>query len=214
MTVAEPPAPDRGQIPPLPGWAAPSTQDRGIGPCLKRLEDAIAAAATLGVPTSDAEGVRAEIGARLGFPADAYVLALVGGTGVGKSSLLNALAGTPVSDASVRRPTTARPVAWVPRSSRSELAGLLGWLGVAEEGVRDHDESGPGDVAILDLPDLDSIEREHRERVEAILPRVDAVVWVTDPEKYHDAILHDEFLARWLPRLDRQVVVLNKTDRL
>ena len=45
-------------------------------------------------------------------------------------------------------------------------------------------------------------------------PRVDAVVWVTDPEKYHDAILHDDFLADWLPRLDRQVVVLNKTDRL
>jgi 50S ribosome-binding GTPase len=214
MTVAEPLAPGRDQIPTLPGWAAPSIQDRGIGPCIRRLEDAITAAATLGVPTGDAEGVRGEVGARLGFPADAYVLAFVGGTGVGKSSLLNALAGTPVSDASARRPTTARPVAWVPRSSRSELAGLLGWLGVAEEEVRDHDEGGPGDVAILDLPDLDSIEREHRERVEAILPRVDAVVWVTDPEKYHDAILHDEFLARWLPRLDRQVVVLNKTDRL
>ena len=214
MTVAEPRAPDRGQVPALPDWAAPSVQDRGIGPCLRRLEDAIAAAATLGVPTADAEAVRREVGARLGFPADAYVLALVGGTGVGKSSLLNALAGTPVSDASARRPTTAHPVAWVPRSSRSELAGLLGWLGVAEAEVRDHDESGPGDVAILDLPDLDSIEREHRERVEAILPRVDAVVWVTDPEKYHDAILHDDFLVRWLPQLDRQVVVLNKTDRL
>jgi hypothetical protein len=214
MSVAEPPAPDRGIAPTLPDWAGPSIQDRGIGMCLKRLDDAIAAAATLGVSTGDAEGVRREIGGRLGFPADSYVLALVGGTGVGKSSLLNALAGTSVSDASARRPTTAHPVAWVPRSSRSDLAGLLGWLGVADEEVRDHDETGPGDVAILDLPDLDSIERGHRERVEAILPRVDAVLWVTDPEKYHDAILHDDFLAEWLPRLDRQIVVLNKTDRL
>jgi 50S ribosome-binding GTPase len=214
MSVAEPPATDRSLIPALPDWAGPSTQDRGIGGCLKRIDDAVAAAATLGVPTADAEAVRSEVGGRLGFPADSYVLALVGGTGVGKSSLLNALAGTSVSDASARRPTTAHPVAWVPRSSRSELAGLLGWLGVSGEEVRDHDEDGPGDVAILDLPDLDSIEREHRERVEAILPRVDAVVWVTDPEKYHDAILHDDFLAEWLPRLDRQVVVLNKTDRL
>ncbi len=214
MTVAEPAAAGRSVVPALPDWAGPSIEDRGIGACLKRLDDAIAAAATLGVSTADAEAVRSEIGGRLGFPADSYVLALVGGTGVGKSSLLNALAGTSVSDASARRPTTAHPIAWVSRSSHSELAGLLGWLSVSDDEVRDHDEEGPGDVAILDLPDLDSIEREHRERVEAILPRVDAVVWVTDPEKYHDAILHDDFLAEWLPRLDRQVVVLNKTDRL
>ena len=214
MTVAEPPAPGQSVVPALPDWAGPSIQDGGIGACLKRLDEAIAAAATLGASTADGEAVRSEIGGRLGFPADSYVLALVGGTGVGKSSLLNALAGMPVSDASARRPTTAHPIAWVPRASRSELAGLLGWLGVPDEEVRDHDGDGPGDVAILDLPDLDSIERAHRERVEAILPRVDAVVWVTDPEKYHDAILHDDFLAEWLPRLDRQVVVLNKTDRL
>jgi hypothetical protein len=85
---------------------------------------------------------------------------------------------------------------------------------VAAEDVRDHDEASLGSVAILDLPDLDSIERTHRERVEAVLPRADAVVWVTDPEKYHDAVLHDEFLRRWVPRLDRQAVVLNKVDRL
>ena len=59
-----------------------------------------------------------------------------------------------------------------------------------------------------------SIERSHRQRVETLLPRVDAVAWVTDPEKYHDAVLHDDFLRRWVPRLDRQVVVLNKIDRL
>ncbi len=61
---------------------------------------------------------------------------------------------------------------------------------------------------------MDSVEVAHRERVEALLPRVDAVLWVTDPEKYHDAVLQDEFLREWLPRLDRQAIVLNKTDRL
>jgi hypothetical protein len=214
MSLAEPPAHAGRDVPSLPDWARPSIGDHGIGPCLKRLEDAIPAAAALGVPTEDAAAVRREVEGRLGFPAETYVLALVGGTGVGKSSLLNALAGSPISDASVRRPTTALPLAWVPRSSRADLAGLLGWLGVPERDVRDHVGEALGDVAILDLPDLDSIDRSHRERVEAILPRVDAVVWVTDPEKYHDAILHDDFLAEWLPRLDRQVVVLNKTDRL
>lgn len=214
MSVAEPLPPSTAGGSPLPDWARPSTGDQGLGPCQQKLDDAIAAATTLGIPTDDARAISRDVAERLGFPAETYVLALVGGTGVGKSSLLNALAGSPVSDASVRRPTTSQPIAWVPRSSRPVLAGLLDWLGVPNDHVRDHPGDALGDVAILDLPDLDSIEGAHRERVETILPRVDSVVWVTDPEKYHDAILHDDFLAEWLPRLDRQVVVLNKTDRL
>jgi predicted GTPase len=214
MSLAQSHAPASVDVPTLPDWVRPSLGDHGIGACIQRLDEAIAAAATLGIPTDDAQAIAREVGGRLGFPAETYVLALVGGTGVGKSSLLNALAGSAVSDASARRPTTAHPLAWVPRANRSELAGLLGWLGIPDEGVRDHGHDALGNVAILDLPDLDSVEGEHRERVEAILPRVDAVVWVTDPEKYHDAILHDDFLAEWMPRLERQVVVLNKTDRL
>jgi len=214
MSLATPVSTAPAAPPALPDWARSSVTDRGVGPCIQRLDDAIVAAAALGVPTGDAEAVRQDIVGRLGFPAATYVLALVGGTGVGKSSLLNAIAGSPVSDASVRRPTTAHPLAWVPRSSRADLAGLLGWLDIPDRDVRDHGGDALGDVAILDLPDLDSVEGTHRERVEATLPRVDAVVWVTDPEKYHDAILHDDFLADWLPRLDRQVVVLNKSDRL
>jgi hypothetical protein len=67
---------------------------------------------------------------------------------------------------------------------------------------------------LLDLPDVDSVAAAHRARVEELLPKVDAVAWVTDPEKYADALLHDEFFATWLPRLARQVVLLNKVDRL
>jgi hypothetical protein len=186
----------------------------GLGPCLARLDEAIAAAQALGLATAEGEAVRDEATQRLGFPADTYVLALVGGTGVGKSSLLNALAGTAISQASARRPTTQAPVAWVPRAARDDVAPLLDWLRVGAGDVREHDEPALGDVAIVDLPDLDSIEPAHRQRVEAALPRVDAVAWVTDPEKYHDAVLHDDFLRRWVPRLDRQVVVLNKVDRL
>src|SRR5256885_2327490 len=55
---------------------------------------------------------------------------------------------------------------------------------------------------------------EHRVRVDKLLPRVDAVVWVADPEKYRDAVLHDEYLRHWAPRLSRQLVVLNKADRI
>jgi hypothetical protein len=207
-------APAARPLPAIPGWAGPVGGHGGLGACIGRLDAAIAAATVLGLPTADAESIRAEAAERLGFPADAYVLALVGGTGVGKSSLLNALAGSSVSQASARRPTTDLPVAWVARSSKPDLAELLDWLDVAPGDVREHDDEVLGSVAIVDLPDLDSIEPDHRERVEAILPQVDAVAWVTDPEKYHDALLHDEFLRRWIPRLDRQIVVLNKVDRL
>ena len=198
---------------PVPSAAAPA-HPLVIDPCLARFERAIEAARDLAIPTVEADAVRSDAAARLGFPSDAYVVALVGGTGVGKSSLLNALAGTEVSRASVRRPTTARPVGWVPQAAGDELGELLDWLGVAPDDVHETSSAELGRVAILDLPDLDSTSADHRERVEAILPRIDAVVWVTDPEKYADAVLHDDFLVRWLPRLARQLVVVNKADRL
>jgi hypothetical protein len=179
---------------------------------LAHLTRAIDAARNLGLPTLDAEKVRAGSEARLGYPSDAYVLALIGGTGVGKSSLLNALAGEPVSTASARRPTTSEAVAWVPRDARSDIDELLQWLDVRD--VHEHEDGAIQGVAILDLPDIDSVDPAHRDKVEILLPKVDAVVWVTDPEKYHDAILHDDFLRSWIPRLDRQAIVVNKADRL
>jgi GTP-binding protein EngB required for normal cell division len=183
-----------------------------LASCLARLEHAIEAASSLGLDTSRAVAVRETTKERLRFPASVYVLALAGGTGVGKSSLLNALAGRRVSRVSARRPTTPDPVAWVPASARADLGPLLEWLGVRE--VREHDDARASDLAILDLPDLDSIAPEHRARVDELLPRVDAVVWVADLEKYKDAILHDEYVRSWGPRVARQLVVLNKIDRV
>ena len=178
---------------------------------LAALEDATRAAALLRLDNTRATHVLDDARDRLGFEGSTYVLALIGGTGVGKSSLLNALAGETVSPAGPRRPTTPEPVAWVPSGARDEVAPLLRWLDVRE--VRDH-ASGPfADVAILDLPDVDSTTPEHRARVDELLPRVDAVVWVADPEKYRDA-LFDDYLRRWAPRLAHQLVVLNKADRV
>jgi GTP-binding protein EngB required for normal cell division len=179
---------------------------------LAALDDAVDAAAALGLDTSRSRRVLDDARRRLGFEGSAYVLALVGGTGVGKSSLLNALAGGVVSSVSARRPTTGTPVAWVAESARAETAPFLSSLDVRE--IRDHRDGAFADVAILDLPDVDSTIPEHRARVDALLPRVDAVVWVADPEKYRDAVLHDEYLRRWAPRLARQLVVLNKADRI
>jgi energy-coupling factor transporter ATP-binding protein EcfA2 len=180
--------------------------------CLDNLDEAIAAAKALGLDVSAAAATRDTMRARLGFPSSAYVLALAGGTGVGKSTLLNAIAGAEVSPAGARRPTTSQAVAWLPSSRRHELAGLLQWLGVGE--VREHAGGTLGDVAVLDLPDFDSIALEHRERVDALLPRVDAVAWIVDPEKYMDQVIHGGYLKRFAPRIRRQIVVLNRTDLL
>jgi len=180
--------------------------------CRVALERASEAAAALGLDVSAAQDVRTRISERSGFPTDLYVLALAGGTGVGKSSLLNALAGEPISAVGVVRPTTSEPTAWVPASRLRDAAPLLEWLGGAS--VRAHDATALDGVVVMDLPDLDSIAREHRARVDSVLPRIDAVLWVADPEKYQDAVLHDGYLRTWVRRLERQAVVLNKVDRV
>jgi len=183
-----------------------------IDSCLEHLDEAITAAKALGLEVSAVVATRDTLHARLGFPSSAYVLALAGGTGVGKSTLLNAIAGEEVSLTGARRPTTSDAIAWVPSSRRRELAGLLEWLGIGQ--VREHAGGTLGDVAVLDLPDFDSIALQHRERVDALLPRVDAVAWVVDPEKYMDEVMHGGYLRQFAPRLRRQIVVLNRGDLL
>ncbi|MBA2489218.1 MAG: 50S ribosome-binding GTPase, partial [Chloroflexi bacterium] len=180
--------------------------------CLAALDGAISAATRMGLSTDQAREARARIDGRAGFPGDVYVLALVGGTGVGKSTLLNALAGEAVSQAGALRPTTDLPVAWIPSARAVQAGPLIDWLGGARSRV--HSGARMSDVVILDLPDLDSVAADHRARVDAVLPRIDAVVWVSDPEKYQDAVLHDAYLRRWIPLLPRQVIVINKADRV
>ena len=180
---------------------------------LDRLGDAASAAREIGLTdeASQAESVLQRARERSGFIGAAYVLALAGGTGVGKSSLLNALAGQTVSAVRAVRPTTDQPLAWVAESRREELAPLLAWLGVRH--VASHADDTLDGVAILDLPDVDSVRTEHRATVDSLLPRIDAVAWVLDPEKYDDARLHT-YLRGMAPHAARLRFVLNKSDRL
>ncbi|HEU5324716.1 MAG TPA: GTPase [Candidatus Limnocylindria bacterium] len=180
---------------------------------LERLGAAADAAAGIGLdgPAHAAREVVETARRRVGFPGDVYVLALAGGTGVGKSSILNALAGRTVSAVRAVRPTTDEPVAWVASDRVDELRPLLEWLGVRH--VASHADERLSGVAILDLPDVDSVRTEHRAAVDALLPRIDAVAWVVDPEKYDDERLH-QYLRSLAPHAARLRFVLNKTDRL
>ncbi len=147
---------------------------------------------------------------RLGYLGRSIVVALAGGTGSGKSSLLNALAEEEVAPVSPRRPTTERPVAWIPANPEPGLTRLLDDLGIDDRIGHDRDPW----LAVVDLPDFDSMAEGHRIRVDELLPRVDAVVWVLDPEKYQDARLHLDYLAPLVAEQERFIFVLNRIDRV
>ncbi len=145
---------------------------------------------------------------RLGFLGETVVVALAGGTGVGKSSLLNAIAGTHVVPTGTIRPTTDRPRVWMPATPEPGLTRLLDSFGIDER----IGHSGRIDVAIIDLPDFDSIDLGHREVVERLVPLVDAIVWVFDPQKYADRAMHEGYLRPLSGHRDRFLFVLNQID--
>jgi hypothetical protein len=147
---------------------------------------------------------------RLAYPDDVLLTALAGGTGSGKSSLFNAVAGEEVATTGGVRPTTSRPQVLVPIARRTALAGYLDEIGVDERVAHD----GHDWLCLIDLPDTDSVEVEHRLRVDSLLPRLDCVIWVVDPEKYRDAALHHAYLAPMAAYQSQFVFVLNQADRL
>lgn len=139
----------------------------------------------------------------------AIVVAIAGGTGSGKSSLLNALAGEQIASTSAIRPHTNEPMAWAPVRDKA-MRALLESMGINKIA----DNNSLASIALVDLPDIDSIVDDHRATVEDLLPHVDAVMWVFDPVKYNDPIVHEEFLAPLVAYERQFLFVLNKSDLL
>lgn len=135
-------------------------------------------------------------------------LALLGGTGVGKSTVINALAGREISPGSRRRPTTTRIVVYAHRDWKGEEDLPLDEV----EQVRRHEEEGIRDLIIIDFPDFDSLREESRRTVDRFLPRVDQVLWVVDKEKYNDRRLHDGYLRKEAPYRGNFIFLFNKVD--
>jgi GTP-binding protein EngB required for normal cell division len=155
-----------------------------------------------------ADAVVRRAGRRLGLGVEATVVALAGPTGAGKSTLFNALAGAELAPASHRRPTTATPTAAVWGDVGDEL---LDWLDIR----RRHRFAGePDGLVLLDLPDFDSVELSHRVEVERVVALADLMVWVVDPQKYADGLLHDRHLRPFAAYGESMLVVLNQSDRL
>jgi len=112
------------------------------------------------------------------------LVALFGGTGVGKSSLLNRLAGEPIAEAGVVRPTSHSVTLYLHASYRDTLHEQA--LPTAATRVVYHHDDARRALAWLDMPDIDSTERSNRQIVEAWLPLVDWLIYVVTPERYQD----------------------------
>lgn len=183
-----------------------------IGALLDALDLVVSRAAAVLDPDEIADPAAAakELRHRRGFLGQTLVLAFAGGTGSGKSSLLNALAGEKIASTSRLRPHTDVPLAWIPRDADPGLMPLLDEFGIEERIPQDRFPH----LAILDLPDHDSIVGSHRATVGSLLPQVDAVAWVVDPEKYRDRVLHEDYLAPLADYQEQFIFILNQIDRV
>ena len=135
---------------------------------------------------------------------------LVGPTGAGKSSLLNTIAGAEVSKAGVLRPTTRDAVLYANASDSRRILESGRLAAVAKERLKLATRSpGSSGVAVIDAPDVDSVERDNRELADVLVESCDLCVFVTTATRYADLVPW-EVLNRVRERGLPLVVVLNR----
>jgi energy-coupling factor transporter ATP-binding protein EcfA2 len=128
------------------------------------------------------------------------LVALVGSTGAGKSTLVNSIVGTQVSQTGVRRPTTNSPVLachpddmhWFAENMFLPTLPRVRQEGLARPGrdgllVLAACESMTKGFALLDTPDIDSVAASHREFAYQFLDAADLWLFMTSSSRYADA---------------------------
>jgi hypothetical protein len=151
---------------------------------------------------------------------DAPLLTVVGGsTGAGKSTLVNSLVGTRVTEPGVLRPTTRSPVLvhnpadsdWfdkeriLPDLARtSRASGDPGALQLVPS------ETVPAGLAILDAPDIDSVEEHNRTLAAQLLAAADLWLFVTSAARYADQVPWG-YLKAAAERSTAVAIVLDRT---
>jgi Dynamin family len=147
----------------------------------------------------------------------APLLAVVGGsTGAGKSTLVNSLIGREVSPAGFLRPTTRTPLLVCHPDDRGWFADRR----VLPDLIRGADlrlfPTGalPPGLALLDTPDIDSLDARGRELAARLISAADVWILVTSASRYADAVPwhvlrtardHDVTLVTVLDRVPHRV---------
>lgn len=122
------------------------------------------------------------------------VVATFGGTGTGKSSLVNALLGEEVSHSGRERPTTRQPVLLVHQDLDLQGTGL----DLADVQVSRLDAPLLRDILLVDCPDPDTSGQadpgSNLAMLRRILPHCDVLLYVSTQQKYRSDRISEELL--------------------
>ena len=120
------------------------------------------------------------------------VVATFGGTGTGKSALINALVGRECTASGRQRPTTTRPILIAHPMTELEPLGLP--LETFE--ITLVDAPALRDIVVVDCPDPDTNEAEtagsNLERLRQLLPHCDVLLYTSTQQKYLSARVGQE----------------------
>ena len=162
-------------------------------------------------------------------PAKPLHIAVVGGAGAGKSTVVNFLAGAVVAESNPQAGYTRHPTAFVPDGPANAWPSYLGFLGplvrIGEDKPANVDEdvyqvrrippsasgSNPlGEFAIWDCPDMTTwASAGYVSRLMEVAALADAIVYVASDERYNDEV-PTQFLHLLIRAGKAVVVVLTK----
>lgn len=120
------------------------------------------------------------------------VVATFGGTGTGKSSLVNALVGEEVTRSGRQRPTTTRPVLLIHPDLEAETLGIE----LSQFQIRQVNSPLLRDIVLIDCPDPDTSETastgSNLATLRNLLPQCDVLLYTSTQQKYRSARISDE----------------------